>query len=132
MVCICLPQVSRLFKNLTVLRRNLHSEARCPHPSLVGELQEQPVSAYAGEHGMERKVCPDAAGGMDVQESEVAFAQGHQVAQSAEIGFELLDLPTAGGDAKGEGAFGTGSRGPCFEGDLVVLDVDYAGRIGER
>src|SRR5918998_582095 len=85
MVCICLPQVSRLFKNLTVLRRNLHGEARCPHPALVGELQEQPVSAQAGEHGMEREPCPNATGGMDVQESEVALAQGHEVALRAQI-----------------------------------------------
>src|SRR5918997_6481065 len=114
MVCIGLPQLSRLFKNLTVLRRNFHGEARCPHPALVGELQEQPVSAQAGEHGMEREPCPNATGGMDVQESEVALAQGYEVALRAQIGVELLDLPTARGDAEGERAFGTGGPRPRF------------------
>ena len=80
---------------------------------------------------MEREACPDAAGGMDVQESKVPLAQGHQVTQSAEIGFELLYLPIAGGDPKGEGTFGTGGRGPCFEDNLVFLGVGNAGRIGK-
>jgi hypothetical protein len=32
----------------------------------MGKLQEQPVPAYAGEHGVEGEACPDAAGGMNV------------------------------------------------------------------
>ena len=80
---------------------------------------------------MEREPCPDATGGMDVQESEVALAQGHEVAEGAQIGVELLDLPTARGDVEGERAFGTGGQDPCFDSNLVILGVGDAGRIGE-
>ena len=52
----------------------------------MSELQKQPVASLARKLGMELDLRPGTSGWVYVQISEVAFAQGHQVTQSAKVG----------------------------------------------
>jgi hypothetical protein len=99
------------------------------YPSFVSELEEEPVAARTRECGVERDPRASPVHGVDVQVSEVSFAQRHQVPQSPEVGNQVTDFLSLTGDA--EYQLGSGRHGPGIQHDLVIIDAYNARRIRE-
>jgi len=89
----------------------------------VLELKIEPVATG----GWERGVKLDLVGrqlvallGVDVEEGEVAFAQGDQMPLGAEVGRQILDRPAIAADGEGERARLAGDRVVNVQPDLVA------------
>src|ERR671914_1569539 len=108
---------------------DLASKGRRVNFALMLELEEEPIAPFARELGGEGHRPRLVARGMNMQVGEVALAQRHEMAASAQVGLNL-DLLSLATDAEAQLGLAPSLAVGALHADLVA--VRGAGHVGGR